>query len=261
MLAGVSITVVIIIILLSFLAEYMVRFIPFEIEQVLAERLQQSSSSVFNQSSERSKAHQKIEQYLQQLADQLAKAQSLPKEISITVHYVETEEVNAFATLGGHIVIFRGLLREVPNENALAMLMAHEIAHIRNRDPIVAMGRGVTVSIALLAIAGAGDGAMSQQLINQVGILSSLSFSRQHEEKADSLALQTLDRHYGHIQSADTIFEVFLAQKESFKPPAFLSTHPLNESRIKKVLQHPSANKAGIIKPLPNWLNGFLHSN
>lgn len=258
MLAGVSITVVIIITLLSFLAEYMVRFIPFKVEQILAERFQQSSPSALNRPSELSEVHQQIEQYLQQLADQLAKAQSLPEEMTITVHYIETEEVNALATLGGHIVIFKGLLEKMPNENALAMVMAHEIAHIHNRDPIVAMGRGVTVSIALLAIMGAGDGATSQQLINHVGILSSLSFSRQHEEKADALALQTLERYYGHVQSADTIFKVFMEQKGNVTPPAFLNTHPLNESRIKNVLQHASANKTGAIKPFPGWLNQLL---
>jgi len=258
MLIGVIAAILIVIVILSFIAEYMVRFIPFEVEQALAERFQQSTASQFNQVSNPSNRHQQIEQYLQQLANQLAKAQSLPEDMPITIHYIETEEVNALATLGGHIMIFRGLLEKMPNENALAMVIAHEIAHIHNRDPIVAMGRGVTVSIALLAIMGAGDGAVSQQLINQVGLLTSLNFSRQHEEEADALAIQTLDRHYGHIKSADTIFKIFMEQENSLNPPAFLSTHPLNERRIKKVTQHPSSKKAGTNKPLPSWMSDLL---
>ena len=48
----------------------------------------------------------------------------LPKDMSITVHYSTDKTVNAMATLVGNIIIFQGLIDVLPNENALAMVMA-----------------------------------------------------------------------------------------------------------------------------------------
>ena len=64
------------------------------------------------------------------------------------MHYDASDTVNAFATLGGHVVIYRGLLEKLPNENVVAMVVAHEIAHIKHRDPVAALGRGVAITLA-----------------------------------------------------------------------------------------------------------------
>ncbi|MCB1640576.1 MAG: M48 family metalloprotease, partial [Xanthomonadales bacterium] len=65
---------------------------------------------------------------LQTLADSLIKQMGLPPDMAITVHYSDSEVANAFATLGGHVVITQGLLDSVKSENGLAMVLAHEIA-------------------------------------------------------------------------------------------------------------------------------------
>ena len=82
------------------------------------------------------------------------------------MHYDDDADVNAFATLGGHIVVYPGLLEAVPDENALAMVLAHEIAHVRHRHPIVGLSRSA----------------------------------------ADATALETLARAYGHVGGADRFF-------------------------------------------------------
>ena len=109
----------------------------------------------------------------------------LPAEMQITVHYASDDTVNAMATLGGNIVVFQGLIDTVDSENALAMVLAHEIAHVRHRHPIVAMGRGFTVMLALSALSGVGDG-MIQQWVGSMGMLPMLAFSREQEEAADA---------------------------------------------------------------------------
>lgn len=68
-----------------------------------------------------------IERYLQQLADQVGRSMELPSGMKITVHYVDEGVDNAFATLGGNVFLYRGLLEKLLNENALAMLIAHGI--------------------------------------------------------------------------------------------------------------------------------------
>ena len=53
---------------------------------------------------------EKTTAYLQNLSDQLSVAQGLPESIKITVHYVDQPVINAFATIGGHVFIYQGLI-------------------------------------------------------------------------------------------------------------------------------------------------------
>ena len=92
--------------------------------------------------------------YLQDLTDQISKAQNLTDDMKITVHYINSDTVNAFATLGGHVFLFRGLLEKLPNENTLTMLLAHEIAHVKYRHPIKSLGSGILVGIAISTVTG-----------------------------------------------------------------------------------------------------------
>ncbi|CAM3681844.1 M48 family metallopeptidase [Parendozoicomonas haliclonae] len=250
MLLGIGLALAAIIFVLTLLAGYLVRYVPFSFEQQLAERFSEQLPA-----SENSPEHQQRQEYLQKLGDKLARAQQLPEEMTITVHYLEDDTVNAFATLGGHIFIFKGLLDRMPSENALAMVMAHEIAHIKHRDPMVSLGRGLTVSLAALSLLGAGDGSLAQSLVGQISLLTTLSFSRGMEEDADQEALQTLARHYGHTHHADTLFRILQDENQSQDVPAFFSTHPLNEERIKAIQQYQSEQSPKSLEtvPLPAW--------
>ena len=173
-----------------------------------------------------------IEPYLQELAGRLARAQGLPEEISIRVHYDDGAVVNAFATLGGHVVLYQGLLEGMPDENALAMVMAHEIAHVRHRHPVASLGRSAALGFALMVV-GADSGSQAvHSAISQGGTLTMLSFSRSQEEQADATALETLQRAYGHVAGADSFFRLMLQRAGSREPPRFLSSHPLTARRI-----------------------------
>lgn len=195
-----------------------------------------------------------IEPYLRSLAGRLAEAQGLPADIRIQVHYDAGPVVNAFATLGGHVVLYQGLLESVPHENALAMVVSHEIAHVRHRHPIASLGRSAALGFALLLV-GADSGAQSvASVISQGGTLTMLSFSRAQEEQADATALQTLARAYGHVAGADSFFHVMLKQAGARQPPRFLSSHPLTAQRIEALgtLAAQRGWKAqGELTPLP----------
>ena len=60
------------------------------------------------------------------------------------MHYDPGGTFNAYATAGGQLVFYRGLLEAMPHENALATVVAHEIAHVAHRDPrrLARRGRG-----------------------------------------------------------------------------------------------------------------------
>ncbi|HEY9136583.1 MAG TPA: M48 family metallopeptidase [Pseudomonadales bacterium] len=241
---GLGTAVVVLVVALSFAAGWLVQFVPFETELMLAEkfsftggkRSEELSEQANTKANEESKVQQeKIETYLQNLANQLSAAQQLPDGMTISVHYIDDDMVNAFATLGGNIIIFKGLIEKLPNENALAMVMAHEIAHIKHRDPMVAAGRGLTIGLALASLAGFGDSVVAQQLLNKVGLITSMSFSRQQEEKADAEALNALLNYYGHVKGAEVLFEILKKEEQGVTSPLFLSTHPLNDKRISAI--------------------------
>jgi predicted Zn-dependent protease len=250
---GLSIATIILVALLSQAASWLVHYIPFETEIKLAE------NALITLNKEKGNTEESdiiIQVYLQQLANVLAIAQQLPDNMPITVHYMDTDTINAFATLGGHIVIYRGLLEKLPHENALAMVMAHEIAHIKHRDPLVAVGRGITVGLALTTLTGLGDSALSQQLLGQIGLISSLSFSREQEQEADKIALATLNNYYGHSHGATALFKIFAQAQQAYHPPALLSTHPVTAERI-RAAEHHSKGKISDIEfiALPEALN------
>jgi len=228
---GISALILLAVLALSLLAGQLARHVPFEQERALA-----GSLGRWLPESPAQPLHRQRQQYLQQLAERLAVAMELPPEMTLTVHYAPTDTVNAMATLGGHIVVFQGLIDTLPSENALAMVLAHEIAHIRHRHPIVAMGRGFAVIFALSSLAGVGDGAM-QQWLGGVGMLPILSFSRSQEEQADADALQAMLRTYGHVGDAAAFFEHIARQQDTSEPLAIFSTHPGHEERIERIRQ------------------------
>ena len=133
---GILLVVAAIVLVLHFLVGYLVRFLPFEYEKSMVDHLEVLQVVPSPQ-----------QKRLQSLADDLVPLMDLPDGMSITVHYSDDPTVNAFATVGGHVFMFKGLLEKMPSEDALAMVMAHEIAHVKHRHPIVALGKGVALSL------------------------------------------------------------------------------------------------------------------
>lgn len=248
LLLSVSGILVVAALVLSLLAGYLVQYVPFEQEKALASRLSESWQK-------QSAAADNKQQYLQQIADKLAAGMDLPKGMTISVHYSKDDTVNAMATLGGNIVIFQGLIDVMPNENALAMVVAHEIAHVRHRHPIVALGRGFAVLLAISSLTGVGDEVM-QRWVNDMGMITLLSFSRTQEAEADVDALQALLKTYGHVEGANAFFE-YAAKQPRAEMTVLWSTHPGIEDRVAKIRQFAHEHEAAgetVLRPLPDFL-------
>jgi predicted Zn-dependent protease len=173
-----------------------------------------------------------IEPYLRELAARLVRAQDLPAEMTVTVHYDDGPVVNAFATLGGHVVLYQGLLETAADENALAMVIAHEIAHVRHRHPIASAGRSVALGFLLMLAGADSGGELVRAAASHGGAVTMLSFSRAQEAEADATALETLQRAYGHVGGAEDFFRHMLREAARREPPRFLSSHPLTDERI-----------------------------
>ena len=194
-------------------------------------------------------------EYLQSLVDKIIKAQNLPEDMKITVHYFDDGTKNAFATLGGNLFLYRGLLELMPNENTLVTLIGHEIAHVKYRHPIKSIGSGVAVSIAMSAITGSSD----SDVLGDAGMLSVLKFGRDMEQQSDEEAMNNLHTIYGHINGGSTLFEIFKSMRSELdaeETAEIFSTHPMDDNRIENfsiMAEKMGWKETGETTPLPDF--------
>ena len=213
---------------LAFAAGSLAHFLPYSLETRLIEQY----------ASRYPVREHAVENYLQGIADRLAPAMALPKGMRVRVHYVDEPVVNAFATLGGHVAVYRGLIEKVQDENTLAMVVAHEIGHLQHRHPIRSLGRGIAFAAAISAVSVGAGSHVADRVLGDAGMLTLLSFSRSQEEESDAAGLDALVAAYGHAGGATETFRILkgaAGAKGGREPPKLLSTHPLSDARIERL--------------------------
>jgi beta-barrel assembly-enhancing protease len=173
---------------------------------------------------------------LREIAAKLAPHMNLPDGMELQVHYSPDKVTNAFATLGANVVFYRGLIEKFDSEDAVAMVMAHEIAHAKLRHPAASLGRGIAVGLTLsLVSAGVGEG-VAGSAVQTAGILPLLKYSRNQESAADAEAMAALAAVYGHIGGARDTFNAFAKLKpEASSQVSILRSHPLTSERIASI--------------------------
>ncbi len=160
------------------------------------------------------------------LATRLGKRMNLPDNL-ITVYISEEAVPNAYATFGGNVVLYRSLLNELPSEEAVAVVLAHEMAHIKHRDPLRGMSRGVLYS-AVAALFG------SETQMHALAGIGSLKYSRDMERAADSAAIEAVAQEYGSVGGAVQLFDALEKVQQKYHAGngiAWLSTHPDTRER------------------------------
>ena len=247
--AGVLGGIAVILIVLALMADKLACYIPFSVE----------SNITYHDISDEI-TDKPINDYLNKLGDRVVAAADLPEGMTIKIHYVDSDIVNAFATLGGNVVMFRGLLKKIPNENALAMVLAHEVAHIKYRHPIRSLGRGVAITLFLSLFSTSGNGNALNGVITQTGTVTVLKFSRDQELEADQEGLRIVKKMYGHVNGAEDLFYVLNKEDVDMQGYEFFRSHPLTKNRIHQVEQlkneiHTSNKKK---TPLPENYMAWL---
>jgi len=219
--SGLVLVVVLVVSLVVYLVDIFADRIPFEWEKNIPVNMLLDD-----------KANDDQPLYLQNVSKRIVNTMSLPDGMDITVHYINDDTVNAFATLGGHIVLFRGLLEKLKYEDELAMIISHEVAHIENRHPIHSASQALIVGLILSAITSSED--IVSGLVGSSSMLTMMSFSREYEYESDAKAVKTLISLYGHAEGARGLFNIFKRESEQSQPVEFLNTHPLTTNRILK---------------------------
>lgn len=169
---------------------------------------------------------------LSDLTARITAVMDLPEGMTITVHYVDSPTVNAMATLGGHVVVFRGLIEALDDEEMLAAVLAHEIGHVRERHVITAMGRGVAL-VATLNAVGINSRGLSGWAMGQGGQMAALTYSREAEREADRAAVEAVARLYGEAGGVVRLFEFFGSRSDGGLE--ILKTHPLPATRLAEI--------------------------
>ena len=155
------------------------------------------------------------------------------------VSVIQSDQANAFCLPGGKIAVYTGIIPIAQNQDALAAIMGHEIAHALLRHSgermaqqklvqLGSMAAGVAVSDmepqqqrAVMAVMGAGA---------QYGVL--LPFSRDHESEADEVGLMLAAAACYDPREAVGLWERMGQASGGQAPPEFMSTHPSGSTRI-----------------------------
>ena len=158
---------------------------------------------------------------------------------------------NAWCMPGGKIAVYSGLLEVTKNENGLAAVMGHEIAHAVAKHSIERASRGVVINVATqvtdlitggkLSTVNRTTGMNTVGLLTQMGILN--PFSRKQESEADYLGLIFSSLSGYDIRETVKVWERMKETNKGKAPPEFMSTHPSSDNRIKN---------------LNNWMNDII---
>ncbi|MEX2336750.1 MAG: M48 family metalloprotease [Fulvivirga sp.] len=139
--------------------------------------------------------------------------------------------LNAFATPGGYIYVYTGLIKYLETADALEGVLGHEIAHADLRHTSRNLQKQYGVSILLSIILGESPSELEQIAGQIAGTIAGLSFSREYESEADERSVEYLAQTQYACNGAAFFFESLLEENQS-SPPEFLSTHPSPENRV-----------------------------
>lgn len=156
---------------------------------------------------------------------------------------IVSDDVNAWCMPGGKVVVYTGLLPVTQNETALAIVMGHEIAHAIAKHGSERMSRAMVQQLGGAALEVALSQKpqetrdlfmMSYGIGSQVGAM--LPWSRQQETEADQFGL-IFAAMAGYDPREAIPFWQRMSAAGGAKQPEFLSTHPSDDTRMRKLKQ------------------------
>ncbi len=154
---------------------------------------------------------------------------------------IEKDVLNAFCLPGGKVFVYTGLFKAVENEDQLAVVMGHEVAHAiarhgAERMSMIQLGRmGKEIASKVIS-----KGQYSQVINQAYGVSETygmvLPFSRKFEYESDEIGLYLMTKAGYNPNEAVRFWDNMRKLKQgSANPPEFLSTHPADTNRINRI--------------------------
>lgn len=148
----------------------------------------------------------------------------------------ESDQVNAFALPGGKIGVYTGILKFANNQDRLAAVVAHEIAHVLSHHANERVSAATLANIGMVALVIAGSRHQNTQLAVaalglgvQYGVI--MPYARAHEIEADLLGLDIMARAGFDPREAAKLWEAMKGDRKQ-SIPEWMSTHPSDDTRI-----------------------------
>lgn len=154
---------------------------------------------------------------------------------------IESDQVNAFCLPGGKVGIYTGILEVTENEDGLAVVMGHEIAHAIARHGAERMSQNMILGLGAIALGISTSSADRAKYLAAYGIGSTLvvalPYSRKHEYEADYIGLILMAKAGYDPNEAVSFWQRMSEAKGGGNSSLaeFISTHPADANRIEKL--------------------------
>ena len=147
------------------------------------------------------------------------------------------DTLNAWCMPGGKIAFYTGILDITENEDGMASVMGHEIAHAVAKHSLERASQSLALKVGTTILDIALEGALSSSSADDylVNLGLTLPFNRLQESEADYLGLSFMTMAQYDNNEAYKVWERMQKAKEGKSPPEFLSTHPSPKNRIEKI--------------------------
>ena len=172
-------------------------------------------------------------------------AQAITREVGGNWEVVvfNDSDANAFALPGGKIGVYTGLLKVAENQDQLATVIGHEVAHVlaRHSNERVSQKFAVEQGLSLVNAIASPQSGTGQTLMGLLGVGAQygvlMPYSRIQESEADILGLDLMARA-GFDPRESTRLWINMGRAGGGQPPEFLSTHPSHSTRISDLNAH-----------------------
>jgi predicted Zn-dependent protease len=159
------------------------------------------------------------------------------KDIGYRFTVIESEQINAFATPGGYVYIYTGLLDRISNEAELAAVTAHEISHVVARHSVKRLQSAVGIGL-LEQIAFGGNASATRDVVNLGVGVALQGYSRANEFEADEYGIVYMTAAGYNPQGAIELFQMLASLGDAGQKNVFerlSASHPDTQARIDRV--------------------------
>lgn len=165
----------------------------------------------------------------------------------LKIHVLDKDDINAFALPNGHLIIYSGLILNSDNQEELAGVICHEIAHIELNHVMKKLVKEIGLSV-LISMTTGNSGA--EAIKETAKMLSSSAFDRSLEKEADIKAVDYLvNANLNPEPFADFLYKLSDTEHEATKYLTWISTHPDSKDRAEYIIEY-SKGKEPEYKPI-----------